>query len=292
MQPQDDQPPPVIELENAAQTQSASIGSTAANVESIRNSNVRGIACGKGARTAIRSAKGRLTMKFNFALRLATCDNAEAFNNEIGYIVRNDCSLRYKDWRFVTQEVRTPFRHKLLEQMVKEWLLSLPSEGVKRNQTGKWRVGVILYCPEQIFMLSHLPKLVETRARNNKQTLIPYLCKVIAEKLPEVLDFYEDLVHVEAATKEMQAINKGIENLVHETTASENDGAISEIFCMILKNYLGSAEVEVRSLASLYSGVGRNADALAQYFSEDPARCPFDKVFPDQIEMVKHCERR
>ncbi|KAH6775985.1 hypothetical protein C2S52_013546 [Perilla frutescens var. hirtella] len=114
MQPQVDLSPPVIEPENVAQTQSISVGSAAANVESTRNSNVRGITCGKGARKAMRNAKGRLTVQFNFALRLAICDNAEAFNNEIGYIARNDCSLRYKDWRFVTQEVRTPLRHKLL----------------------------------------------------------------------------------------------------------------------------------------------------------------------------------
>ncbi|KAH6764704.1 hypothetical protein C2S51_015953 [Perilla frutescens var. frutescens] len=93
MQPQVDLSPPVIEPENATQTQPASFGSIAANVDSTRNSNVRGIICGKGARKAMRSAKGRLSVQFNFALRLAICDNAEAFNNKIGYIARNDCSL-------------------------------------------------------------------------------------------------------------------------------------------------------------------------------------------------------
>ncbi|KAH6805544.1 hypothetical protein C2S51_030375 [Perilla frutescens var. frutescens] len=114
MQPQNDLAAPVRESENVAQTQSASIGSTTANVESTRNFNVRGITCGKGARKAMRSAKGRLIVQFNFALRLATCDNAEAFNNEVGYIVRKDCSLRYKDWRVVPLEVKAPLRHKLL----------------------------------------------------------------------------------------------------------------------------------------------------------------------------------
>ncbi|KAH6757562.1 hypothetical protein C2S51_038710 [Perilla frutescens var. frutescens] len=149
------------------------------------------------------------------------------------------------------------------------------------------------------FRLDSLPKLAETRARNNKLTLIHYLCKVLADKLPEVLDFYEDLVHVEAATKiqlkylaeEMQAISKGIEKVVQELTASENDGAVSEIFCAILKNFLGSAEAEVRSLASLYSGVGRNADALAQYFGEDPARCPFEQVVSTLLNFVRMFRR-
>ncbi|KAI3925091.1 hypothetical protein MKW98_009741 [Papaver atlanticum] len=45
----------------------------------------------------------------------------------------------------------------------------------------------------------------------------------------------------------------------------------------ILKDFPVVAEAEVRSLASLYSVVGRSADALALYFGEDPARCPFEQ---------------
>ncbi|XP_042031883.1 formin-like protein 18 [Salvia splendens] len=145
------------------------------------------------------------------------------------------------------------------------------------------------------FRLDSLPKLAETRARNNKLTLIHYLCKVIAEKLPEVLDFHKDLVDLEAATKiqlkylaeEMQAITKGHEKVVQELTASQNDGAVSEIFCTILNNFLGTVEAEVRSLAALYSGVGRNADSLAQYFGEDPARCPFEQVVSTLLNFVR-----
>ncbi|KAL9271003.1 Formin-like protein, partial [Drosera capensis] len=111
------------------------------------------------------------------------------------------------------------------------------------------------------FRLDSLLKLTDTRARNNKMTLMHYLCKVLAEKLPELLDFPEDLPGLEASTKiqlkflaeEMQAISKGLEKVVQELTASENDGPISQNFCNTLKNFLALAEGEVRSLASLYS---------------------------------------
>lgn len=82
------------------------------------------------------------------------------------------------------------------------------------------------------------------------------------------------------------------------------------MFVQVLKEFVLFAETEVKSLASLYSGVvwsyycflilyyfngtfwrfirqcyrwlidwfqGRNADALALYFGEDPARCPFEQ---------------
>ncbi|XP_044471017.1 formin-like protein 18 isoform X2 [Mangifera indica] len=145
------------------------------------------------------------------------------------------------------------------------------------------------------FRLDSLLKLTETRARNNKMTLMHYLCKVLAEKLPELLDFPKDLVSLEAVTKiqlkylaeEMQAISKGLEKVEQEFTASENDGKVSENFCKILKEFLSFTEGEVRSLASLYSGVGRNADALAQYFGEDPTWCPFEQVVSTLLNFVR-----
>lgn len=145
------------------------------------------------------------------------------------------------------------------------------------------------------FKLDSLLKLSDTRARNNKMTLMHYLCKLLAEKMPELLDFDKGLVHLEAASKiqlkalaeEMQAVSKGLEKVEQELTASENDGAISLGFQKALKNFLDTAEAEVRSLISLYSEVGRNADSLSQYFGEDPARCPFEQVTQILVVFVK-----
>lgn len=83
-----------------------------------QSSRVRGITSGHGARRAMRSAKRRLTVEFDFSLMQAICDNAECFNNEIGYIVRNNCGLKYKDWRLVPLAVRAPLRDKLLVSFV------------------------------------------------------------------------------------------------------------------------------------------------------------------------------
>ncbi|KAJ6329930.1 hypothetical protein OIU76_008701 [Salix suchowensis] len=74
---------------------------------------------------------------------------------------------------------------------------------------------------------------------------------------------------------------------MQELSAAENDGLVSESFCKILKEFLSFAESEVRSLACLYSCVGRNADALALYFGEDPARCPFEQVVSTLLNFVR-----
>ncbi|KAH6817404.1 actin binding protein [Perilla frutescens var. frutescens] len=145
------------------------------------------------------------------------------------------------------------------------------------------------------FKLDSLLKLTDTRARNNKMTLMHYLCKVLSDKLPEVLDFWKDLSSLELASKiqlkflaeEMQAINKGLEKVMQELSMAESDGPVSDQFCKALKEFLCFSEGEVRSLASLYATVGRNVDSLILYFGEDPARCPFEQVISTLVNFVR-----
>ncbi|KDO55466.1 hypothetical protein CISIN_1g0011561mg, partial [Citrus sinensis] len=101
------------------------------------------------------------------------------------------------------------------------------------------------------FKLDSLLKLTDTRASNSKMTLMHYLCKIQLKSLAE----------------EMQAIIKGLEKT--------------------LKGFISVAEVEVASVTNLYSVAGRNADALALYFGEDPARCPFEQVTATLLNFVR-----
>ncbi|KAI3862716.1 hypothetical protein MKX03_002008 [Papaver bracteatum] len=145
------------------------------------------------------------------------------------------------------------------------------------------------------FRLDSLLKLTDTRASNSKMTLMHFLCKVLATKSPGLLSFHEDLLSLEAASKiqlkslaeEMQSIVKGLEKVKQELSASENDGPVTEGFRKTLKEFIGTAEKDVNSLTSLYAGVGRNADALALYFGEDPARCPFEQVTATLLNFVR-----
>uniref|UniRef100_A0A0D3FBJ7 Formin-like protein n=1 Tax=Oryza barthii TaxID=65489 RepID=A0A0D3FBJ7_9ORYZ len=153
------------------------------------------------------------------------------------------------------------------------------------------------------FRLDSLLKLIDIRARNNRMTLMHYLCKVLSDKLPEVLDFNKDLTYLEPASKcggesqiqlkelaeEMQAITKGLEKVEQELTTSEKDGPGSEIFYKKLKEFLADAQAEGRSLAFLYSTAGKSADSLAHYFGEDPVRCPFEQGFVKTFERA-HAE--
>ncbi|KAI3782060.1 hypothetical protein L2E82_12092 [Cichorium intybus] len=113
------------------------------------------------------------------------------------------------------------------------------------------------------FRLDSLPKLNETYTRNNKMTLMHYLCKVLADKQPELLDFSKELGSLEPASKiqlkilaeEIKAITKGLEKVVKEKKLCKKDAHVSKYFRKCLKKFLASAEPDVKSLLSLYCGV-------------------------------------
>ncbi|KAF4363470.1 hypothetical protein F8388_016598 [Cannabis sativa] len=61
------------------------------------------------------SSSGKLSVIFDAECRQPICTNAEKFNNEIGFIIRNHGTFHYKEWRMVPEEVRAPLRHHLLK---------------------------------------------------------------------------------------------------------------------------------------------------------------------------------
>nr|KAJ0192698.1 hypothetical protein LSAT_V11C800414530 [Lactuca sativa] len=145
------------------------------------------------------------------------------------------------------------------------------------------------------FRLHTLLKLNETHVRSNKMTPLHYLCKVIADKLPEVLDFSKELGSLEPATKiqlkimaeEMMAITKGLDQVVREKKLCKKDGQVSNRFWKILKEFLAFAEPEVRSLASLYSRMGKSEYSLIIYFGEDPKKCLYENVVETLLKFVR-----
>ncbi|KAL8244058.1 hypothetical protein R6Q59_010316 [Mikania micrantha] len=73
----------------------------------------RGSTCGKGARKIMKTSMKRLPLEFDFQTRRVISETDSAFMHECSYIVRNNCSFQFKDWRVVPNEVKMLLRHKL-----------------------------------------------------------------------------------------------------------------------------------------------------------------------------------
>ncbi|GKB84006.1 formin-like protein 6 [Tanacetum coccineum] len=145
------------------------------------------------------------------------------------------------------------------------------------------------------FKLDSLLKLNETRARSNKMTLMHYLCKVLADNLPELLDFSKELGSLEAASKiqlkflaeEMHTFATGMKSVITEKKSCKKDGHVSKRFRKSLKRFLASAEGEVNSLMSLYNGMDKTVDSLICYFGEDPKRCSYEQAIQTLLAFVR-----
>ncbi|XP_024637089.1 formin-like protein 20 isoform X2 [Medicago truncatula] len=220
----------------------------------------------------------------------------EQFFLELMKVPRVESKLRVFAFKIQFQAQVTEFRRSLntvnsaceevrKSDKLKDIMKKILFLGNTLNQ-GTARVG---------FKLDSLLKLTDTRASNSKMTLMHYLCKVLAERSPGLLDFHKDLGSLEGASKiqlkslaeEMQAITKGLEKVKQELAGSENDGPVSEVFCKTLKEFITASESDVADLLNLYSMVGKNADALAQYFGENPAQCPCEQVTATLLNFIR-----
>ncbi|KAL4564920.1 hypothetical protein LXL04_028996 [Taraxacum kok-saghyz] len=144
------------------------------------------------------------------------------------------------------------------------------------------------------FKLDNFRNLGYTYATDKKFTLLHYLCKVVAEQTPELLDFNKDLIHLQSASmiqikslhEDKLAIIKGFEKVHQEFDVSVDDGSVSVKFREALKSFLDSVDAQLPPLTSLFNEVTRCADSLAAYFGEDPSRSPWEQVVTSLLRFI------
>nr|GEX23729.1 hypothetical protein [Tanacetum cinerariifolium] len=134
------------------------------------------------------------------------------------------------------------------------------------------------------FKLVSLLKLTEIHSTKRNSTLMHYICKILADKQPDVLDFSKDLRSLEPASRfpmhylqnEMEAITEGLKNISKEVSKAKNDGPMSVNFRKALEKFRRSAEEEVKSLQTRYhSTYLYGTEDLIHYFEEDRFNWPW-----------------
>ncbi|XP_039847978.1 formin-like protein 5 isoform X2 [Panicum virgatum] len=175
----------------------------------------------------------------------------------------------------------------ILNSLCNEIRISLKWEGIMKKISfdtlnfGTTSGYVIAFRLDSLLQL-----IIDARGTKNKKTPMHNLCKELAARSPQLLNFYDDLASLDAASKiqlemlstEMHEVDEGLKKVQLEYDASQMDGPVSETFLMKLKEFTDNAQADVESLSSLYSIVGKNVDALIKYFGEDPSRCPYERA--------------
>ncbi|KAJ1421857.1 Formin, FH2 domain [Sesbania bispinosa] len=186
---------------------------------------------------------------------------------------------RANNTEIMLTRLRMPLPDMMVENLIKFWSYKR-GDGTFEGYTGDKGIwGSVNRCQgvESKLEYSLSNSVWVSEFKKSLNTVNSACEEVLAERSPGLLDFHQDLVSLEAATKiqlkslaeEMQAIIKGLEKVKQELAASENDGPVSEVFRKTLKGFIAGAESE-----------GRNADALHYILVRILLDAHLSKVWP------------
>jgi len=141
------------------------------------------------------------------------------------------------------------------------------------------------------FDISYLPKLSNTKDRDNKATLLHFLVETIEKSHPQLLSFYDELMHVDKAArvscesvqkvlKQMDSALKGLETDLKNSARNPNldpDDRFAEA--------MGTFASEARAQYSILQAMGSKMDSLysdlAEYFVFDKQKYTLEEFFGD-----------
>ncbi|RWS14558.1 protein diaphanous-like isoform X2 [Dinothrombium tinctorium] len=143
------------------------------------------------------------------------------------------------------------------------------------------------------FEISYLPKLCDTRAMDNKTTLLHYLTEVIEKKYPDCLNFPEELHHVDKASKvSTEQIQKNLAAMKKSLQQVETDlknfkpHNEKDRFGKVMTSFLKDAKEKFEVMESMFSKMERLFNDMGTYYVFDPKKYALDEFFTD-IKIFK-----
>uniref|UniRef100_A0A182PKU2 Diaphanous n=1 Tax=Anopheles epiroticus TaxID=199890 RepID=A0A182PKU2_9DIPT len=139
------------------------------------------------------------------------------------------------------------------------------------------------------FEMSFLPKLSSTKDHENKQTLLHYLAEVIESKFPDALTFYEDLSHVDKASrvsldtiqKTMRQMNNSLKNLESDLNNNKVPQSEDDQFLEVMGQFAVECRAQVEVLGRMLAQMESLFTSLSEYYCFDPAKYTMEEFFTD-----------
>eukprot|EP01117_Protostelium_nocturnum_P012454 TRINITY_DN4596_c0_g1_i1.p1 TRINITY_DN4596_c0_g1~~TRINITY_DN4596_c0_g1_i1.p1 ORF type:complete len:760 (+),score=272.86 TRINITY_DN4596_c0_g1_i1:94-2373(+) len=142
-------------------------------------------------------------------------------------------------------------------------------------------LGAILnegtYLSSHGFKLDGLLRLAETKARDNKTTLLNYLSTLVLEKAPELVTFTEDIPNVEGASQipldvlvpELKEINNSMEKLQGILSSFSSSDKQSDPFYKLMNSFVETFKPDVNEANKILSDTLTSVSSCASYFGEE-----------------------
>ncbi|XP_047513253.1 protein diaphanous isoform X7 [Pieris napi] len=139
------------------------------------------------------------------------------------------------------------------------------------------------------FEISFLTKLTATKDLENKQTLLHYLVDTIEQKFPDVLNFAEEMPHIDRAARvSMESLQKSLKKMENDIRALEtdlNNARVQQSPDDLFNESMSSFAVEAREQCDLLHSMFRKMETLykgiAEYYVFDPQKYTLEEFFSD-----------
>merc|ERR1719153_1325123 len=145
------------------------------------------------------------------------------------------------------------------------------------------------------FDISYLPKLSNTKDRDNKGTLLHFLVETIEKSHPQLINFYDELMHVDKAArvscesvqKALKQMDNSIKNL---ETDLKNSSRTNQDPDDRFEEAMGTFSTEARAQYSILQAMSSKMESLysdlAEYFVFDKQKYTLEEFFGD-IKLFK-----
>merc|ERR1719186_353839 len=146
------------------------------------------------------------------------------------------------------------------------------------------------------FDISYLPKLSNTKDRDNKGTLLHFLVETIEKSHPQLISFYDELMHVDKAArtsseqiqKVLKQMDSSIKNLETDLKNSSNrtNQDPDDRFGEAMGTFSTEARAQYSILQAMCSKMESLYSDLAEYFVFDKQKYTLEEFFGD-IKVFK-----
>uniref|UniRef100_A0A8C0XHP9 Diaphanous related formin 3 n=1 Tax=Castor canadensis TaxID=51338 RepID=A0A8C0XHP9_CASCN len=137
------------------------------------------------------------------------------------------------------------------------------------------------------FNLSSLCKLRDTKSADQKTTLLHFLVEICEEKYPDILNFVDDLEHLDKASKvSVETLEKNLKQMGRQLQQLEKD---LETFPppedlhdkFVTKIFVISAKVQHEKLSKLLENMERLYQSIMEYYAIDVKKVSVEDFFSD-----------
>ncbi|XP_017082400.1 protein diaphanous [Drosophila eugracilis] len=139
------------------------------------------------------------------------------------------------------------------------------------------------------FEISYLTKLSNTKDTDNKQTLLHYLADLVEKKFPDALNFYDDLSHVNKASrvnmdaiqKAMRQMNSAVKNLETDLQNNKVPQCDDDKFSEVMGKFAEECRQQVDVLGKMQLQMEKLYKDLSEYYAFDPSKYTMEEFFAD-----------